>query len=103
MVINEYCSINLCAIVPSNGDLPARYVKSCMELDILVISQFLMIYSVSSLSVSEQDVAIPNSLLSRNTQGQLVVGFYIQTQQGFIALATIQQSVMVGKCYWHFT
>ena len=52
-------------------------------------------YSVSGLSVSEQDVAIPNSLLSRNTQGQLVVGFYIQTQQGFVALATIQQSVMV--------
>ena len=69
--------------------------KELLELDILVISQFLMIYSVSGLSVSEQDVAIPNSLLSRNTRGQLVVGFYIQTQQGFIALATIQQSVMV--------
>ena len=42
-------------------------------------------------------MAIPNSLLSHNAQGQLVVGFYIQTQQGFIALATIQRSVMVHK------
>ena len=58
---------------------------------------------ISGLSVSEQDVAIPNSLLSRNAQGQLVVGFYIQTQQGFVALATIQQSVMVRKCFLHFT
>ena len=55
-----------------------------------------ILYSrISGLSVSEQDVAIPNSLFSRNAQGQLVVGFYIQTQQGFVALATIQQSVMV--------
>ena len=91
MVINEYCSINLCTIVPSNGDPPVRYRT------VLVITRLVMtLYSrISDLSVSEQDVAIPNSLLSRNTQGQLVVGFYIQTQQGFIALATVQQSVMV--------
>ena len=56
----------------------------------------MTLYSrINGLSVSEQDVAIPNSLLSHIAQGQLVVGFYIQTQQGFIALATIQQSVMV--------
>ena len=53
-------------------------------------------YSVSGLSVSEQDVAIPNSLFSRNTQGQLVVGFYIQTQQGFIALTATMTTISDG-------
>ena len=46
-----------------------------------------ILYWISGLSVSEQDVAIPE--FPRNAQGQLVVGFYIQTQQGFVALATV--------------
>ena len=95
VAINEYCSTNLCTIIPSNGDPPARYYYA-IGSNRLLDEQVLYYFSrVNGLSVSEQDVAIPNSLLSHNAQGQLVIEFYIQTQQGFVALATIQQSVMV--------
>ena len=96
MAINEYCSSNPCTVIPSNGDPPTRYYYAIGSNRLLSKYLCLFYYSrISGLSVSEQDVAIPNSLLSRNAQGQLVIEFYIQTQQGFVALATIQQSVMV--------
>ena len=45
--------------------------------------------------VSKRDVVIPSSLLTHDDKGQTVVGFYIQTTEGFVTFSTIKHSVEV--------
>ena len=55
----------------------------------------MVIFRQRGFIVSAQDVAVPTSLFSHDEQGRPVIRFYVQLQEGFISLSTIQQSVMV--------
>ena len=41
-------------------------------------------------------MALPVNLIKKDEQGRLVVGFYVQLTEGFVALANIQLSVEVS-------
>ena len=101
LAVTNFCSKNLCTVVLLDGKSETeQYVCKlsslfCKNHNNLYCCHELLRRPEGSLQAQPQNVAIPSGLVSEDESGQLNITFYVQFDDGFLAMKDLTSAVQV--------